>query len=310
MKIFNLLAAISVMLTLASCGQPIRLESKSDVIVVDVQFLGEYPSDVSKIQLVNSTTGKVVWSVVPKGGDRFQIHTLELHAGENAAEPLLSWGQARVEVPTARILVLQPHVLYRVQVCSPGWFGRCRSAAFKLPAAATPANSALHRTRTGALLHSEGYNSSRRRFAPVSFERWAAVAKSLGGAGGTMEREDPPSSDHFLHRDFAGFTDAATPDQRILIVRELSGFGDALRNQSIPMPDLEELFKDEGIDFQLDIDDEDRFELTDEEIRAGARMRVFLEGHRWLIRLRDTESKRIVFQAAFPWMAESFAPRL
>ncbi len=36
---------------------------------------------------------------------------------------------------------------------------------------APPSNSSLHRTRTGAVLCSESYTSSRRRFAPVSFKR-------------------------------------------------------------------------------------------------------------------------------------------
>ena len=49
-----------------------------------------------------------------------------------------------------------------------------RPAFVKLPTvndAAAPANSSLHRRRTGALLYSERYTLSPRRSAPVSFER-------------------------------------------------------------------------------------------------------------------------------------------
>jgi len=122
--------------------------------------------------------------------------------------------------------------------------------------------------------------------------------------------DDLIPTDHFLPRSHRGFTDAATPEQRLAIVSELAGFAYAMADQAVPMPPFERHFQGMGFDFEWDIEDEDRFDLTDDEIRAGARINHLMDADRWFFQLRDTESKRIVFQGYMSWVLRSFSPRL
>ena len=72
----KLVFAIAVLLS-AGCGPPLRVSSNGDVATIDVQSLGEYPSDVSSVILTNEQNGTLVWHLVSDGTDRFQMHTLD-----------------------------------------------------------------------------------------------------------------------------------------------------------------------------------------------------------------------------------------
>ena len=123
----------TTVLLLAGCGPPLHVTSNGDVATIDVQSLGEYPSDVSSVMVTNEQSGTLLWHLVSDRTDRFQIDTLTLRVGANSSRPSVSWGNVRSQVPAGQdFFVIDPGVRYRVHVCAPGWFGRCRSAEFKL----------------------------------------------------------------------------------------------------------------------------------------------------------------------------------
>jgi hypothetical protein len=123
----------STLLLVAGCSPPLHISSNGDVATIDVQTLGEYPSDVSSVMVTNEQSGTLVWHLVPDRADRFQIHTLTIRVGANSTRPSVSSGNVRSQVPAQqRFFVIDPGVRYRVYVCAPGWYGRCRSSEFKL----------------------------------------------------------------------------------------------------------------------------------------------------------------------------------
>lgn len=121
------------------CAVPLEVRVKGESAIVDVQSLGEYPSDVGSVALVDLRSGHLIWHLVPDRADRFQMHTFELHAGKNETQRTVSWGVARTQVPAnLKEFRLETGVPYRVQVCAPGWLGRCRSAEFMFQSSRVP----------------------------------------------------------------------------------------------------------------------------------------------------------------------------
>jgi hypothetical protein len=118
-----------------------------------------------------------------------------------------------------------------------------------------------------------------------------------------------PPKDHFLPADFAGFTEAATASQRLAIVRIFAGVAYATIDTEVPMPNFEQDAVDAGFGFEWEFLDEDRHELTEEQIMRGARIVMLGEGKRLFYRLRDPETQRIVFQAKLDWIITHFAPQ-
>jgi hypothetical protein len=126
-------AVIALTLLAAACVKPpLRITSRDGTVTVDVQTLGEYPTDISSVMIFEVRTAKLVWHLVSAREDRFQLHTLQLHTGPNPAAPEVSHGIVRAQVPYgATVFELQRGVAYRVFVCRPGWFGGCRDATFQ-----------------------------------------------------------------------------------------------------------------------------------------------------------------------------------
>lgn len=77
-------ALLLCMLVLAlACARrpPLVVSTTARSVVIDMQSLGEYPSDVGGLRLIDTTTRQVVWEV--KGRNGPQIGRVEWQVGEN-----------------------------------------------------------------------------------------------------------------------------------------------------------------------------------------------------------------------------------
>jgi hypothetical protein len=124
-----------VCLLVGACGlakPPFTLHDRQDAVEVDVRTLGEYPTSVSRIEVAEEESGRIVWQVLPEG-DFFQIHSFELRKGANAADLLdLFWGDVRIAVPRDEpSFLLAPDTEYEVEVCGGEWLKRCAAGTFQ-----------------------------------------------------------------------------------------------------------------------------------------------------------------------------------
>lgn len=84
MKQLGRLAIVAAAAAMLGCGRPpLRVTARENKVVIDLQTLGEYPSNVARLRLTDVATQKVVWELVGIGEP--QIGRLELIVGENAA---------------------------------------------------------------------------------------------------------------------------------------------------------------------------------------------------------------------------------
>jgi hypothetical protein len=64
------------------CGRPpLNVSTSARAVVIDMQTLGEYPTDVDRLRLTDATDKRVVWEV--KGRDEPQLGRVTLSIGEN-----------------------------------------------------------------------------------------------------------------------------------------------------------------------------------------------------------------------------------
>jgi hypothetical protein len=69
---------------LPRCGRPpLRVTTQPGTVVIDMQKLGEYPSDVARVRLTDAGSNRIVWEV--KGRGEPQLGRVQLSVGENAA---------------------------------------------------------------------------------------------------------------------------------------------------------------------------------------------------------------------------------
>jgi hypothetical protein len=79
MRRFVLIAAAAF---LVACHRPpILVTQHGSLITVDVQTLGEYPSDVARLRLIDASSRHVVWEL--KGHGDPQLGKFVLNAGNN-----------------------------------------------------------------------------------------------------------------------------------------------------------------------------------------------------------------------------------
>ena len=91
------LAVVVAVAVLIFYRPPLRLASDAQGIHVDVQTLGEYPTDVARVRLIDRSTGEVVWEV---RSDAAQLSTFDLRVGDNPITPSnVAWGSFEVVVP-------------------------------------------------------------------------------------------------------------------------------------------------------------------------------------------------------------------
>ena len=111
---------------------PFRVNHEVDRVVVDVQTLGEYPTTIHEIRLVDLSNEAVVWQLRADSGTP-QIHRITLSVGANAAQIQTPTGSYRVVVPsTGARFVIRRVTRYRIEVWgAPSKFSR-QSADFEI----------------------------------------------------------------------------------------------------------------------------------------------------------------------------------
>ena len=109
----------------------VYLERSARGLTVHCEVLHDYPSDVSRIDIVEQESGRIVWRVKARG-EKFQLHDFDLVRGSNPGRLQPYWGDYRTEIPAQGSFYLAPGVSYRASVCSAGWFSICRTIAFML----------------------------------------------------------------------------------------------------------------------------------------------------------------------------------
>ena len=87
----------------ASCflgRPPLTVRLTGSTATVDVRTLGEYPTNVARVRLLDTTDGKVIWEVKARDANA-QIWRITLGVGANPAMPVeVSHGSYRLVVPT------------------------------------------------------------------------------------------------------------------------------------------------------------------------------------------------------------------
>ena len=117
----------------AGCSKPpLWVEYDKGLVVLNLQTLGEYPSEVSRLVLTECETEVVLWQVEAAEGSP-QIWRITLSAGENASDlnDTAVGGRYQVMVPAAG----QPVVLSAgTSYCVKAWGkeGRHAGATFAL----------------------------------------------------------------------------------------------------------------------------------------------------------------------------------
>lgn len=96
-------------------GQDLKVVEIRGALLIDVQWLGEYASNVRRIRLSEEATGRVVWEVKAANGQSFPLWTILVREGPNSVLPE---GLAGAEVVTPRgdVFELSAPTKYRVDL--------------------------------------------------------------------------------------------------------------------------------------------------------------------------------------------------
>ena len=100
-------------------------------VVIHCEVLHDYPSDVSRIDITEKKSGRIVWRVTARG-DKFQLHHFDLASGPDTGHLQPYSGTYRTDIPARGFFDLKPGVDYRASVCSAGWWSICRTTEFML----------------------------------------------------------------------------------------------------------------------------------------------------------------------------------
>ena len=105
-----------------SCGVPTpsaRCQADHS-LVIDIQFLGEYQTDLATATLTQSKSHTVVWRIVGEGG--LQVHRLVFRLKQPAAEPVQpAHGNVVVVVPSEPGLDLALDETYDLSLKAGKW---------------------------------------------------------------------------------------------------------------------------------------------------------------------------------------------
>ena len=114
-----LVVAVVAIVTVGSYRPPIRITNNGDAVRIDVQTLGEYPTDVARVRLIEATSDAVIWEVRARGGA--QLSTFELKAGENPRSiSHVAWGDIEVVIPQQPEFTLHRSRPYLIEMWGTG----------------------------------------------------------------------------------------------------------------------------------------------------------------------------------------------
>lgn len=126
------LALLAGWIVLRRNAPPLRIIHAPNTVTVDVATLGEYPTTIDRIRLLDSG-GTVVWEVSAKRGDA-QIYRLILRPGNNPAQLEADHGMYQVVTPkSADYFVLSADREYRIELRGRSGLLSQRSASFAIP---------------------------------------------------------------------------------------------------------------------------------------------------------------------------------
>jgi len=133
MKSFVVIAAVLAQMLMAILFQlftpSVFAVPTAHGVTVHVKTLGEYPSDIDRIEVVEQGGGQMVWRATARGV-MFQLRQFELVPGLNMGRLQHSWGSVQTEIPEHGSFQLQRGVAYRAPVCFREWPYICRNADF------------------------------------------------------------------------------------------------------------------------------------------------------------------------------------
>ncbi len=123
MRLLLCLVSPLVLVILASCAKPpLEIRRTDSGVVLDLQTLGEYPTSVDRLRLVQIPEDILLWEVTVAAGTP-QIWTINLVAGSNPSHPRKGpvAGDWKVVYPeTGNSFELERAVRYRVTVWGEG----------------------------------------------------------------------------------------------------------------------------------------------------------------------------------------------
>jgi hypothetical protein len=126
MDILIAVASALASIGIISCGRPpLRVTQQQRAVIIDMQSLGEYPSDVARLRVIDAARDEVVWEV--KGRDEPQLGRVQLIVGENPAQITdVRHGKYEVVTPAGKsTFTLAPGVRYVVEA----WVSESRSGS-------------------------------------------------------------------------------------------------------------------------------------------------------------------------------------
>jgi hypothetical protein len=100
----------------------IAVRHQNAAVVIDVQTLGEYPTTISRIRLVEVSSGKVVFEVIRKTGTP-QLTSFSLSAGDNSIDIIdpKYWDYKVATPSTGKTFALRPKDDYELAMWGTGW---------------------------------------------------------------------------------------------------------------------------------------------------------------------------------------------
>ncbi len=114
---------VAIVMLVQSCGSrpPLRVTASSRGVECDVQTLGEYPTNISRIELLNTFSGSLVWNLRATT-EGVQVARFSLVTGENAAVPSeVVQGTFRILAPKSKsTFQLEEGVEYELRVWGAG----------------------------------------------------------------------------------------------------------------------------------------------------------------------------------------------
>lgn len=71
---------------LVGCGRPpLRVRQEGDSVIIDVATLGEYPTTIKRLRILNQSNDAVIWEIEAAG--LAEIWSVELSLGPNPNQP-------------------------------------------------------------------------------------------------------------------------------------------------------------------------------------------------------------------------------
>lgn len=133
MKSFVIAVAVVAVILLAALAYlftpSVYATRTAQGVTVHFETLGEYPSDIDRIQVVEYESGRMVWRATARG-EMFQLDRFLMVPGLNIDILKPSYGRVQTEIPAQGSFTLQRGIAYRAFVCFKGWPYICRDAGF------------------------------------------------------------------------------------------------------------------------------------------------------------------------------------